>query len=73
MSRDSLILGIGTALVGLAGIVRREWLLSETPKGRLLVESLGIVRARVFLVGVCLVILIFGALLAGSWLKPWRW
>lgn len=60
-------------MVGLAGIVRREWLLSETPKGRLLVESLGIVRARVFLVGVCLVILIFGALLAGSWLKPWRW
>lgn len=60
-------------MVGLAGIVRREWLLAETPKGRLLVESLGIVRARVFLVGVCLVILIFGALLAGSWLKPWRW
>lgn len=73
MSRESLILGTGTALIGAVGLLRREWLLAETPKGRMLVESIGISRARVLHATACLILLIFGALLATGLLTPLRW
>ena len=73
MSRESLIFGIGSALIGGAGLWNREWLLAETPKGRTLVEALGLAKARVILAGFCLVLIGFGVLLAGGWLAPLRW
>jgi hypothetical protein len=73
MSRESLIFGIGSALIGGAGLWNREWVLAETPKGRTLVEAVGLAKARLILSGVCLVLIGFGVLLAGGWLAPRRW
>ena len=73
MSRESLIFGIGSVLIGGAGLWNREWLLAETPKGRLLVEAVGLAKARVMLAGFCLVLIGFGGLLASGWLAPLRW
>lgn len=73
MSRESLFLGVGTALIGLVGLLRQQWLLAETPKGRMLVESLGLARARLFHGVLCLGLLAFGVLLAAGFLAPWRW
>ena len=41
MTRESLLIGIGCALIGVAGLWNRDWLLAETPKGRFLVEAVG--------------------------------
>lgn len=73
MSRESLLLGLGTALIGATGLVRREWWLTETPKGRFLVESMGPMKARLLHAGICLVFLVFGVLLASGVLTPLRW
>lgn len=73
MSRESLFLGIGTALIGAVGLLRQQWLLAETPKGRMLVESVGWARARWLHGAACLGLLVFGALLATGVLAPWRW
>ena len=73
MARESLIFGIGTALIGAALFWNRDWLLGETPKGRTLVEAFGVAKARVILAVFCLVVVGFGVLLAGGWLAPLRW
>jgi hypothetical protein len=73
MSRESLIVGIGTALIGAAALWNRNWLLAETPKGRTLVEAFGVAKARTILAAVGLVLIGFGVLLAGGWLAPLRW
>ena len=65
--------GIGTALIGGAMFWNRDWLLVETPKGRTLVEAVGLAKARTILVGFCLLLVGFGVLLAGGWLAPLRW
>ena len=73
MSKESLIIGIGTALAGGAGLWQRNWLLTETPKGRFLVEAVGPGPARWVIVGFFLVVVGLGVLLAGGWLAPIRW
>lgn len=73
MPRESLVIGIGTALVGVFGLLRREWLLAETPKGRFLVTSMGLQKARSVVMFLCGVLLIFGSLLATGVLQPLRW
>lgn len=73
MSRESLIFGIGSALIGGALFWNRDWLLGETPKGRTLVEACGVAKARVILATFGLLLVGFGALLAGGWLAPLRW
>ena len=73
MPRESLIFGIGSALIGAALFWNRDWLLGETPKGRTLVEAFGVAQARVILAAFGLVLVGFGVLLAGGWLAPLRW
>ena len=66
-------MGIGTALAAAAGLWHRNWLLTETPKGRFLVEAVGPGRARWGIVGFFLVVGGLGVLLAGGWIAPIRW
>lgn len=73
MPRESLIFGIGSALIGGAMFWHRNWLLIESPKGRTLVEAFGVAKARVILAAFGLVLVGFGVLLAGGWLAPLRW
>ncbi len=73
MTRESLIFGIGSALIGGALFWQRNWLLVETPKGRTLVEACGIAKARVILAACGLILVGFGVLLATGWLAPLRW
>ncbi len=73
MTRESLLIGIGCALIGVAGLWNRDWLLAETPKGRFLVEAVGAGRARGLMSLFFLLLMGVGILLAGGWLKPVRW
>ncbi len=73
MTRESLIFGIGSVLIGGAGLWNRDWWLAETSKGRTLVEAAGLAKARVVVAGFSLVLIGFGVLLASGWLVPLRW
>lgn len=73
MERETLLLGVGTMLIGVIGLWRREWILTETPKGRFLMESIGADRARWWIVGFFLILLGMGVSLASGWLRPLRW
>ncbi len=73
MPRESLIFGIGTALIGGTLLWNRDWLLVETPKGRTLVDAFGVAKSRVILAAFGLVLIGLGVLLAGGWLVPLRW
>lgn len=73
MTPDSLLIGIGCALIGVAGLWNRNWLLAETPKGRFLVEMAGATRARAMISLFFLFLVGAGILLAGGWLQPIRW
>lgn len=73
MAHESLLFGIGTLVIGGAGFWLRSWIIAETPKGRLLVETVGIAKARVIVGGFFLLLVGVGILLAGGWLVPLRW
>jgi|JI7StandDraft_1071085.scaffolds.fasta_scaffold1048898_2 hypothetical protein len=73
MTPDSLLIGIGSALIGAAGLWNRDWLLTETPKGRFVVEMAGAGRARFIISLFFLFLMGAGILLAGGWLQPIRW
>ena len=73
MAWESLVLGIGTALIGAVGLWHRDWFLTETPKGRFLVESIGVDRARWWSAGFFLILLGAGVSLALGWIQPIRW
>lgn len=73
MTRESLLIGIGTALIGGAGMWNRAWLLAETPKGRFLVEAVGASRARGLMTTFFVLLVGVGLLLAAGWIQPIRW
>lgn len=73
MTQESLLVGIGCALIGGAGLWNRDWLLAETPKGRFMVETLGAGRARGVMSLFFAALIGAGILLAGGWLQPIRW
>ena len=73
MTQESLLFGIGSVLIGVAGLWNRGWLLAETPKGRFLVEAVGPGRARVLITAFFTILVGMGVLLASGWLKPIRW
>ncbi len=70
---DQVLMGVGVAVVCLAGLVRADWFLAETRKGQRLVRWLGQPWAgRVFraLMGLGIV---FGLLLASGVVNPVQW
>ncbi len=73
MTSESLLIGIGSALIGGAGLWNRNWLLTETPKGRFLVEAVGAGWARGLITVFFVIVMGAGILLAGGWLQPIRW
>ena len=73
MSKESLFVGIGTALTGAIGLWHRNWLLTETPKGRFLVEAVGPRTARWIIAAFFVIVFGVGVSLAQGWLTPLRW
>lgn len=67
------MLGIGTALAGAVGLWHRDWLMVETPKGRMLVEAVGPSTARWIITGFFVIVIGCGVSLAGGWIAPLRW
>ena len=76
---DSPLLWIRLAIaalvlaIGGVGFWKRNWILSETPKGRFLVAAIGTAQARMLVAGFFLILVGVGVLLAGGWLAPIRW
>lgn len=73
MSYDQIFIGGTTALLCLAGLWNEAWVLSETSKGRRLINWFGRQRA-VWVLRILLGLgFLFGALLAAGVINPVRW
>lgn len=70
MDRQALTIGLGTAILSLIGLARRQWILEQTPKGRTLLHALGPARAQMVLAGLLAVLFILGVSLAVGWITP---
>lgn len=73
MKLEQMLIGVMTATLCAAGIVKRAWFLSETKKGRSLVRRLGVARAKAVTLAFFSVGLLFGLALACGILNPIRW
>jgi hypothetical protein len=73
MSPEQVVIGSATAVLCLAGLRHKSWLLEHTRKGRRLVDCFGTVRAAWILRGLFATGAIFGALLATGVINPVHW
>lgn len=73
MPVDQIIIGMITAGTCGIGLLRRDWLLTQTLKGRHLVERCGQAKATRIVTVVLAVGVLAGVLLACNILRPMRW
>jgi hypothetical protein len=73
MPLDQVFIGVLTAVLCGAGIVRRRWLIEHTRKGRWLAERWGAAQAERVLVAILLCGVALGVLLALGVINPVRW
>lgn len=73
MVNEQFVMGLGIALVCLAGLLKERWLLANTRKGQRLVTWFGSRRALWVLRGLLALGAVFGALLAVDVVRPMRW
>lgn len=73
MAGEQVFIGLATSGLCAAGLVREQWFLTETPKGRWLVNSFGTRKAIWVLRGLFALGVLFGLALASGFVNPIRW
>ena len=71
--QHQILMGVGIATICLAGLARSRWLLTNTRKGRGLVQRYGETTARNVTWLLCLLGIVFGSLLASGIVRPIAW